>query len=111
MKSYESVVDGIVRYMDKELFPKMNDFQELVARIAVARLYEDDVKHALHHNSIVKAFGLIDSNGMVDVDRLMKDIRKEISRKGKLEIAIPMFGKMTFSPEDVDALHREIDAE
>ena len=50
----------------------------------------------------------MDSDGMFEIDALMQDIKKEIGKKGKMEFHIPMFGKLTFKPEDVDVLYRTI---
>jgi hypothetical protein len=45
---------------------------------------------------------------MVDVDSLIKDIKKEIERKGSLVVSIPMFGKLTFKPSDANVLYKYI---
>ena len=86
----------------------MNDIQELVARLFVGRVVEkaDDIKRALVENSIVRAFGIVDAEGDVDIDLLMHDIKREVEKKGKVSISIPMFGKLTFSPSDIDVIHR-----
>jgi hypothetical protein len=104
----ETVIDGIAKYIDREIYSGMNDFQELMARVVVGRMIDNTeaIKEALVSNGIIRTFGIIDSEGMVDVDSLARDIKKEIERKGKLVITLPMFGKMTFMPEDVDAIYR-----
>ena len=107
---FERVVDGIVKYIDNEIYPGMNDLQELVARLAVARIVnnEESIKKALENNGVIRTFGIIDGEGMVDIDSLMKDIKKEMERKGSLVVSIPMFGKLTFKPSDVDVLYKYI---
>jgi hypothetical protein len=45
---------------------------------------------------------------MVDVESLADDLRREIGRKGKVSFELPMFGKMTFTPADVDVLYHKI---
>jgi hypothetical protein len=104
----ETVIDGIAKYIDREIYSGMNDFQELMARVVVGRMIDNTevIKEALVSNGIIRTFGIIDSEGMVDVDSLARDVKKEIERKGKLVITLPMFGKMTFMPEDVDAIYR-----
>ena len=107
---FERVVDGIVKYIDNEIYPGMNDLQELVARLAVARIVnsEESIKKALENNGVIRTFGIIDGEGMVDIDSLMKDIKKEMERKGSLVVSIPMFGKLNFKPSDVDVLYKYI---
>jgi hypothetical protein len=110
---FEKVVDGLTRYIDSEVITGMNDFQEFIARIAIGRVINNEktIKDALANNGIIRTFGFIDSDGMVDVDVLMRDIKSAMNKRGKLDITIPMFGKMTFHPEDVDVIHRYIQAE
>lgn len=107
---FVKLLDGVSAYLEAEIFPNMADWQQMIARIALGRAYEnkDEIVEKLGGNGIIRTFRLMDESGNVDVDRLMKDIRNEVSRAGKIEIKIPMFGKMTFSPEDVDILHKKI---
>lgn len=104
---FERVMDGIIKYIDAEIIGGMNEWQELVARMAIGRIAEnsDTVKSAILGNGIVRTFGVVDSNGMIDIDSLARDLKREITRKGKLTVKIPMFGVMTFKPEDVDKIH------
>lgn len=103
---FEKVVDGLVKWIDAELYPHMNDAQELVARLMVSRIAgnTEALKVSFINNGIVRTFGIIDSDGMIDIDALAADIKKEIERKGKIVLSVPMFGKMTFVPGDVDTL-------
>ena len=110
MMTFEKVINGILRYINNEIYPGMNDWQEVFARIAISRLLgnTDELKTALMNNAFAKTFGLIDAEGNVDVEQLMHDLRTQIERKGSITIAIPMFGKLTFKTEDVDKLHYTI---
>lgn len=108
--SYNRVIDGIVRYIDKEVMPGMNDLQEIVARIAIGRLVDnrESLKEMLNSNPIIASFAIIDSDGNVDAERLLSEIKTQIAKKGSIKVEIPWFGKLTFIPEDVDKLRREI---
>lgn len=107
---FDRVINGFIKYLDREIYIGMNDWQEMLARIAVSRLIgnKDHLKESLLANPFVRTFGIIDEKGIVDVDGLMRDLKEQIEYKGKIEIAIPMFGKFTFSSADVDKLHRTI---
>lgn len=107
---FERVMDGINRYIDSEIYANLNDLQEMLARIVVGRINSssDNIKTMLMSNGFLKTLAIIDSDGMVDVDRLMQDIRKVIERKGSIEFNVPMIGKMKFTPSDVDVLHNMI---
>jgi hypothetical protein len=50
----------------------------------------------------------MDDAGRVDVDGLIRDLKRQIEAKGKLEFSLPMLGKFSFVTSDVDTLHRYI---
>lgn len=108
--SFERILNGIVRYLNCEVFGKMNEWQEMFARIAVSRLIAnpDALKRAVIDNAFIKTFGIIDADGNIDVNGLLQDMRTHISQKGKLTISLPMFGTFTFGVEDVDKLYNMI---
>ncbi len=110
---FNRVIDGISRYIDAEIYSRMNDLQEFAARVLIGRFIsnEETVKESLVNNGFIRTFGIIDADGMVDVITLAKDIKREIARKGKISFSIPMFGTMSFVPEDVDAIFRYITGE
>lgn len=107
---FESVVDGINRYIDKEIYSKLNDVQEIMARFVVGRINQntESIKHNFMNNGFLRTLCVVDSDGLVDVDDLLSDVRKEIERKGVLEVDIPMIGKMKFTPDDVDVIKNEL---
>ena len=110
MVEFNRVIDGLARYMNNNLFANMNDWQEVVARVAVGRIIgnPDSLKQSLMANGIVRTFAVMDSEGNVDLEPIMRDLKREIDRKGKLTVEIPMFGKMRFVASDIDDIYREI---
>ena len=110
---FEKVIDGMVTYINDEMFMGMNDWQEMTARILVARVVnnQEAVKKTLIDNGFIRTFGIIDSEGMVDVCGLANDIKQEIVKKGKMTFTVPMFGKISFLPSDVDKLYKNITGE
>lgn len=110
---FEKVMDGISTYMDEEIFAGMNDWQDFMARVMVGRILgnQEGVKEILMHNGFFRTFGIMDSEGMVDVHTLATDIRRELTKKEKITFDVPMFGKMTFTPLDVDKLYKHITGE
>lgn len=107
---FEKVIRGILKYLDREIYANMVDWQEMVARIAVSRIIGDEgkLKTSLMNNSFVRTFSIMDDNGNVDVDGLMRDLKRQIDAKGKLEFSLPMLGKFSFVATDVDTLQRYI---
>jgi hypothetical protein len=111
--NFEKVVDGISKFINAEIYSGMNDLQEVVARIVISRIIgnEETIKNSLVSNSWIRTFGIIDGEGMIDIDALAKDLKREIGQKGKIEVSIPMFGTFKFVPEDVDTLYKYIAGE
>lgn len=108
--NFEKVLNGILKYMDKEIYSGMNDWQEMAARIAVSRMLKnsDKLKNAICDNTFIRTFAIVDENGNIDIDGLYSDIKEQINRKGKIEITLPLFGTFKFSPSDVDNLYSTI---
>lgn len=107
---FEHVVEGINRYLDREIYVNLNSMQEFVARLFVGRINQniETIKIGLMNNGFARTMNLVDSDGMVDVDQLLQDIRREIERQGSIQFEIPMIGKLTFKADDVDVLYNKI---
>lgn len=110
MVKFEKVLDAIVRFFNDEIAPGMNDWQEIAARIAIGRIYDnqDALISKLSSNGAVRAFGIMDSEGNVDAERLMAELKREVERKNRVQISVPGFGKFTFTSGDVEKLRRFI---
>ena len=111
--SFETVLDGIAKFLDKNIYTGMNDWQELIARIFAGRIFDarESIKTAIVNSGFIRTFGIIDEDGNVDIESLAKDIKRELQRKEKITISVPMFGQMTFVPQDVDELYNLITEE
>jgi hypothetical protein len=103
---FDRVLYGINKYLDKEIYAGMNDWQEVVARIAVSRIIgNNNLEQTLLGNPYIKTFAIADTEGNIDVEGLYRDLKKLIQAKGKIEIELPIFGKFTFTESDVDCLY------
>lgn len=112
MVSFDQVLDGLARYLNKNFYSNLNDFQEIVARLAIGRILgNENLKQNLMANPYVRTFAIFDSEGNVDLEPIMRDLKKEIERKGKMTVEIPMFGKISFTGEDISEIYREITGE
>lgn len=110
---FEKVIDGMSKYINDEIYSGMNNLQEFAARVMVGRIInnQENVKEMLINNGFIRTFGIVDAEGMVDVESLANDIKREIARKEKITFNVPMFGRMTFKPSDVDMLYQNITGE
>ena len=91
----------------------MNDAQELMARMYIARTLGnvDKVKALCESNAILKTFEVFDDVGGIDVDGLLRDLKEQISAMGKVKICIKLMPEFTFNSSDVDELYRMIKGE
>jgi hypothetical protein len=108
--TYDAVIQGIIKYINKEILSTMADWQAMLARVAISRLLsnKDGFRAAITGNAFLQSMGIVSIDGMVDVDGLARDLKEQISLAGKLEIELPVFGKYVFSPDDVDTLYKYI---
>ena len=110
---FNRVLDGAAKYIDEFVLPGMNDWQEVTARIAIGRVFKnrETLQTYIINNGYIRSFALVDDAGNVDIDQLAEDLKREITRKGKLEVDLKIFGKMRFTADDVDRLHQYITKE
>lgn len=110
---FEKVIEGLSKYIDSEIFPNLNDLQEFASRVLLGRFLSNtaNIKEMLINNGFIKTFGIIDSEGMIDVDTLINDIKRELSKKEKITLSVPMLGKMSFTTSDADVLYHTITGE
>lgn len=108
--TYDSVIQGIINYINKEILSTMADWQAMLARVAISRLLsgKDGFRAAITGNAFLQSMGIVSVDGMVDVDGLARDLKEQIGLAGKLEIELPVFGRYVFSPDDVDTLYKYI---
>ena len=107
---FNAVLNGVVKYIDREIIVGMNSWQEVIARVAMARVIynADSIKNALGSNAIVRTFAICDESGNVDADGLVRDLKRAISEKGCIEVEVPLFGKFKFNEGDIDTLNSYI---
>ena len=107
---FEKVVDGIAHYIDGELYGALNDWQEVIMRMAVGRVLgnKELLKQRIAENPLLMSFVMLDDDGEMDADAFLADLKNAISRKGGLKVSIPLFGNMKFTESDVDILKKYI---
>jgi hypothetical protein len=107
---FEQVLDGVMRFLNREILSKMDGWQEVVARAVVGRVIgnTDALKQTIISNGLIKTMGVVDCQGNVDVDGVLTSLKREIEKKGSIEVKIPMVGKITFRPEDIDTIRNDI---
>lgn len=105
---FDKVIRGILKYLDREIYVNMNDWQRLIARAAVGRMVSNSegIKQLLSGNGFLRTFALLDGNGNVDVDGLIGDLSAVMDQP--VTINVPLFGAFTFTADDLSKLHQYI---
>ena len=108
--TYEAVLQGIINYINKEILSTMADWQAMLARVAISRMLtaKEGFRATITGNSFLQSMGVVSVDGLIDVDGLARDLKEQITGAGRLEIELPVFGKYSFSPDDVDTLYKYI---
>lgn len=97
---------GMVDYVDHEVIPHLPTSGKWgvgAMTIMLTKKY-NNVYEQLKNNSIVKAFGIVNEEGMIDDGTLMDVLEESANKYGKLSVSIPILGTMAFSADDVRKL-------
>lgn len=108
--STDQVINGLIAYADSEIMGKLPTTGQWVMGTALG-LASNKVGSALDvlkGNTIVQMLGIIDEDGMVDVDALTDAMKKSADKYGKITVDIPLVGRLSFSSTDVENLKRYI---
>ena len=115
------VQNGIAMYLDKELMPHLNKstLSGFVTGAAAALVIKrmDMVFEHFKDNGIIRALGVFDKEGNIDVDVLRDVMLMNMPEEGlKVDLSnLPILNlmkseqyKMTFHKEDIDTLYKFI---
>ena len=109
MVNATQIINGVVKYIDAEILSKINGWQKWVlgagAGIAVGRAGQ--IFNTIANHPMVKMLGVVDEQGMVDIDMLHKEFAKQAA-KGPVTFDVPMLGAMTINQNDVEKLYHYI---
>jgi hypothetical protein len=104
------VLDAAFEYLEENMVPGMNDLQE-IAFFAIKETVVEEAQplmEAVMKNPLYRAIAAIDKNGDVNTERLCNRVRKAIERKGGAEFDVPLYGKIRFTPEDIDKIEAKL---
>lgn len=102
----EQIVNGIMRYADNEVMPKLPTAGKWVFGTAInlANNKVNNLIEGLQTNAIAKMLDIVDDNGNIDADALFQALKESADRYGVISIEVPLIGSMTFSTSDIDSI-------
>ena len=110
MVTFTQVKTGVAKYITDEIVSKMDSWKKWVfgAGVSVAIARSDEIFAALRNNEFVKMLGVVDENGMIDIDAVYRAFKEQAESSSPISIDIPAIGKITLSAGDVDMLYQYI---
>lgn len=104
------VINAAFEYLEENMVPGMNDLQEIAFFAVKESVMEEsqNLMKAVTKNPLYRAIAAVDKNGNVDTERLCNRIRKAIEHKGGVELDVPLYGKIKFTPEDIDKIEAKL---
>lgn len=111
MVTVQQLESGIADYLDEQLMPKLPSnsvYKVLIGAgtsIAIQRMGK--MVDELKNNPIISALDLIDSDGNIDVDIIIAELKKQIPNDG-IRFQANKFGKldMVIKKDDMEELKR-----
>lgn len=106
MVTMDQVKRGAARYLDEEFTGKLNGWRKWAVGAGGAMALEnlDTILMTAKENPVVRALGVLDEAGHVDIDRVYSYVRKE-AQKGPVTFTAPVIGPVTLNEHDVEKLY------
>ena len=106
MVTVEQIKAGIGDYLQAKIMPRLDSKRQFVLGMAygMGAGKIDALIAEAGKNQIVKAMGLIDENGRVDIDALYNAAIAQMQAQQQLQIDIPLMGAFTFDEADLREL-------
>lgn len=109
----EQIISGMNRYAENEVLNKLTTTGKwfLGTGLAMAMRNTDHIMDAVGDNMVVKAIGIVNDDGMYDVDSVCENMRQMADRYGKMVVDLPIIGTMMFDSTDIHTLCQYIHGE
>lgn len=108
MVSLEQAKNGLMRYIDNDMLPKLSGMKRvglgIYAALAGNNLTALVEQYANH--PAISMLGIMDEAHNVDVDKLYQAAIRMFANGDKVTLTIPMIGDYTIDHTDVDKLYR-----
>lgn len=106
MVTMDQIKRGAARYVDEEFTAKLSGWQRWAVGAGAAMALENlEVSMSgLLENHAVRAMGVLDEAGNVDLDRVYEAFKKQ-AQKGPVTFQAPLLGAVTINEQDVDKIY------
>lgn len=110
MATVEQVQQGLLKYIDSDIMPKLGGLKKigLGAYVALASRNARGVLEKYMHHPGVEVLGVISEGGEIDVDALYQAIAPMMANGEKVPISIPMIGEIRLDRSDLDKIYQNV---
>ena len=106
MITYSQFVDGLAKFIDSEIIPKMTGFKKLAfgvgSGIAIKR--SEEMFTLIKDNKLIHTLGIIDEANNINIDLLVDEIKERMGNE-IYKIDIPMIGTISLDVTDLNKLY------
>lgn len=109
MATITQCVQGIAKYLEAELIPRIDGWQKWVAGASISIALDNGQKifDQYKDNEIFKALGVVDDSGDIDIDLLHDHIVAQ-AKKTPATFNLPFIGIVTLKASDVEKIYKSI---
>ena len=109
MIPYNQVVNGVTRYIDNEIVPKVEGLSKIAVGIMLAGAVNrgDSIIVQIKAIPVVKMIGIVDDENRVDIETIYEELKKQVERE-PISMVLPGVGKVTFNHDDIDKMYSHI---
>jgi hypothetical protein len=107
-----SIVPALSKFIDEGVLshyaPTSMKRILLAGAVSIYLKQGEKIIDTLTSNPIISTLGVVNNNGMVDIDTLKDVLKSQIQKAGFMRLTLPIVGNIDFTTEDVDLLHKLI---
>lgn len=110
MVSIEQIQKGILTYVKNDMIPKMPGWAKIMVTtyVDLAGTNMANIVRNKLDNPMIKAMGIVDQMGNIDVGKLYEAAVKTLSNGEKYPIPLPIIGDWIVDKSDLDKIYQYI---
>jgi hypothetical protein len=106
------IVPGLSQFIDANVlshYPPTSMKRIICAGgIAIYLSNGESMVDSLLSHPLISGLGVVNSDGMVNIELLRDVLKKEITKAGYMRVSLPLMGDVDFTADDVDSLYNYI---
>lgn len=110
MIPFEQLEIGIISFIKDEMIAKVTGAKKWALGLLTVNLAGnlEAIYAKYKDHPAVQILGIVSEDGMVDADKLLRDLKAVAQEYGPISENLPLVGSTEFSAEDIDLLHKHV---